>query len=177
MTPSPWVVPKGVGVRSKFIQVFAGDQAAHVGAEIRQPQSSVANNLTFKGGVVLLDAGRLDVYRYGVRGNRIAKSLYRSTGDRTDPILRSGWPSLERSSRGNSLVEWIGSDGVTDSLRRGSRIEDAPAPAHHRFVPQLVGKTQARSKIIIVGMDKTPAQAGLRSSDISIADDPRVHIG
>ena len=75
------------------------------------------------------------------------------------------------------MVEWIGSDGVTDSLRRGSHIEDSPAPPHHRFVPQFVGQTQARSEIIIVGMNKTPAHAGLRSSDISIADDPRVHIG
>src|SRR5580698_5589702 len=48
-------------VRSEFIQVFAGDQAVHVGPEIGQPERSIANNLTLKRGVVLLDLRRLDV--------------------------------------------------------------------------------------------------------------------
>src|ERR1035438_8531443 len=70
---------KRSSVRSKFIQVLTCDQAAHVCPEVRHPQSSVANNLTFKCGVVLLDSGRLDVYRYGVRGNRIAKQIGRAS--------------------------------------------------------------------------------------------------
>src|SRR5215469_12386284 len=48
------------GVRSKFIQVLACDQAVHMCPEIRQPQSSITNDLAFKGSVVLLDAWTLD---------------------------------------------------------------------------------------------------------------------
>src|SRR5579863_4424448 len=47
-------------IRCKFIQVLTCNQAIHVGAEIRHPQSSVVNNLAFKRGVVLLDAWSLD---------------------------------------------------------------------------------------------------------------------
>src|ERR1700740_1611841 len=47
-------------VRSKFIQVLACNQDLHVCAEIRHSQSSITNDLPFKGGVVLLDARALD---------------------------------------------------------------------------------------------------------------------
>src|SRR4051812_5519671 len=161
------------------IEIFAGDQAMHGGAEIRQTHRIAPSDFTFECGVVLMNARLTNVEGYEVYGRSAAKSGgYFAARERADAIHTVSGPSLQRVSGDtafcDALIERISSDGIANSLRCGGGIVNSVAAANHRFVTDAIRQADAWGEVVLVCPYSTASQAVLVCKRKSKIHDTRI---